>query len=81
MAGFSGCRMDRKVCVVSGATQGLGAAIARRLAAAGAKTIVFTGRNAERGAHLADALAETHSTARHISRGLTSAASKIAGRS
>jgi NAD(P)-dependent dehydrogenase (short-subunit alcohol dehydrogenase family) len=30
-------RMDGKVCVVTGATQGLGAAIARRLAAAGAK--------------------------------------------
>ena len=43
-------RMDGKVCVVTGATQGLGAAIARRLAAAGAKGILITGRNAERGA-------------------------------
>ena len=41
-------RMDGKVCVVTGATQGLGAAIARRLAAAGAKGVVITGRNAER---------------------------------
>ena len=29
-------RMDGKICLVAGATQGLGAAIARRLAAAGA---------------------------------------------
>ena len=36
-------RMDGKVCVVTGATQGLGAAIARRLAAAGAKGVVITG--------------------------------------
>ena len=42
-------RMDGKICVVSGATQGLGAAIARRLAAAGAGAIVITGRNAARG--------------------------------
>ena len=33
-------RMDGKICVVTGATQGLGAAIARRLATAGAKGIV-----------------------------------------
>lgn len=42
-------RMDGKICVVSGATQGLGAAIARRLAAAGAAGIVITGRSATRG--------------------------------
>ena len=42
-------RVDGKVCVISGATQGLGAAIARRLAAAGAAGIVVTGRNEERG--------------------------------
>jgi NAD(P)-dependent dehydrogenase (short-subunit alcohol dehydrogenase family) len=41
--------MDGKVCIVTGATQGLGAAIARRLAAAGAAGVVITGRNAERG--------------------------------
>ena len=39
-------RMDGKICIVTGATQGLGAAIARRLAAAGAKGIIITGRNA-----------------------------------
>lgn len=42
-------RMDGKVCVISGATQGLGAAIARRLAEAGAEGIVITGRNEARG--------------------------------
>lgn len=42
-------RMDGKICIITGATQGLGAAIARRLAAAGAAGIVITGRNSERG--------------------------------
>jgi NAD(P)-dependent dehydrogenase (short-subunit alcohol dehydrogenase family) len=40
--------------VIAGATQGLGAAIARRLAAAGAAAIVVTGRNATRGAAVAE---------------------------
>jgi NAD(P)-dependent dehydrogenase (short-subunit alcohol dehydrogenase family) len=53
-------RMDGKVCVVTGATQGLGAAIARRLAAAGAKGIVITGRNADRGATVARDIVNTH---------------------
>lgn len=58
--------MDGKVCVVTGATQGLGAAIARRLAAAGAKGIVITGRNAERGAQVADQIAEMHGIRAHF---------------
>jgi NAD(P)-dependent dehydrogenase (short-subunit alcohol dehydrogenase family) len=53
-------RMDGKVCVVTGATQGLGAAIARRLAAAGAKAVVITGRNAERGASVARHIIDSH---------------------
>ncbi len=48
--------MDGKVCVVTGATQGLGAAIARRLAAAGAAGVVITGRNAAKGQAVADSL-------------------------
>lgn len=53
---FSGNRMDGKVCVVTGATQGLGAAIARRLAAAGAAGVVIMGRNAAKGQAVADSL-------------------------
>jgi NAD(P)-dependent dehydrogenase (short-subunit alcohol dehydrogenase family) len=51
--------MDGKVCVVSGATQGLGAAIARRLAAAGAAGVVITGRSEERGRAVAAAVASS----------------------
>lgn len=53
-------RMDGKVCVIAGATQGLGAAIARRLAAAGAAGIVVTGRNEERGAAVAAGIEPAH---------------------
>ncbi len=53
-------RMDGKVCVVTGATQGLGAAIARRLAAAGAAGLVITGRNGERGARVAQEIGTAH---------------------
>jgi NAD(P)-dependent dehydrogenase (short-subunit alcohol dehydrogenase family) len=52
-------RMDGKVCVVSGATQGLGAAVARRLAASGAAGIVITGRNEARGSARAAEIAST----------------------
>ena len=66
MTTFSGNRMDGKICVVTGATQGLGAAIARRLAAAGAAGIVITGRNPERGAHVAREIAEAHGIWAHF---------------
>jgi NAD(P)-dependent dehydrogenase (short-subunit alcohol dehydrogenase family) len=49
-------RMDGKICVVTGATQGLGAAIACRLAEAGAAGIVISGRNAVKGQAVVDAL-------------------------
>ncbi len=49
-------RMDGKICVVTGSTQGLGAAIARRLAAAGAAGIVVTGRDVARGQAVAESL-------------------------
>jgi NAD(P)-dependent dehydrogenase (short-subunit alcohol dehydrogenase family) len=52
-------RMDEKVCVIAGATQGLGAAIAGRLAAAGAAGIVVTGRNEERGSAVAQDITAT----------------------
>jgi NAD(P)-dependent dehydrogenase (short-subunit alcohol dehydrogenase family) len=49
-------KMDGKICVVTGATQGLGAAIARALADAGAAGVVLTGRNATRGQAVAASL-------------------------
>ncbi len=52
-------RMDHKICVIVGATQGLGAAVARRLAAAGAAGIVITGRNETRGNAVAKEIAQT----------------------
>jgi NAD(P)-dependent dehydrogenase (short-subunit alcohol dehydrogenase family) len=52
-------RMDGKICIVAGATQGLGAAIARRLAAAGASGIVVTGRNETRGTAVAEDIRKT----------------------
>lgn len=46
-------RMDGRVCIVTGSTQGLGAAIARQLAEAGAAGLVTLGRNAAKGADVA----------------------------
>jgi len=50
-------RMDGKICVVTGSTQGLGAAIATRLAAAGAAGIVTLGRNETKGRAVAEKIA------------------------
>lgn len=54
-------RIDNRICVVTGATQGLGAAIARRLATAGAAGITITGRNESRGTTLAREISERYS--------------------
>ena len=59
-------RMDGKICVVTGATQGLGAAIARRLADAGAEGLIVTGRNLERGSQVARDISEAHKIAAHF---------------
>lgn len=56
---FAAQRLDGKVVVVTGATQGLGAAIATRAAALGAAGVVLAGRDADRGAAVRDRLAET----------------------
>jgi NAD(P)-dependent dehydrogenase (short-subunit alcohol dehydrogenase family) len=53
---FSAFRLDGAVIVVTGSTQGLGAAIARRCAALGAAGLVVTGRDAERGEAVRDSL-------------------------
>ena len=65
---FSGNRMDGKICVVTGATQGLGAAIARRLATAGAAGVVITGRDMTRGQSVAHALSQAHDLPVHFLR-------------
>jgi NAD(P)-dependent dehydrogenase (short-subunit alcohol dehydrogenase family) len=59
-------RMDGKVCMVTGATQGLGAAIARRLAAAGAEAVVITGRNMKRGEVVAQSLRDIGTKAQFL---------------
>ena len=66
MTAVSCNRMDGKICVVTGATQGLGRAIAQRLAVAGAEGVVITGRDAERGALVARQIAETHGIWAHF---------------
>jgi NAD(P)-dependent dehydrogenase (short-subunit alcohol dehydrogenase family) len=53
---FSDQRLDGKVVVVTGSTQGLGAAIATRVAHLGAAGLVITGRDRERGEHVAEGL-------------------------
>jgi NAD(P)-dependent dehydrogenase (short-subunit alcohol dehydrogenase family) len=54
--------MSGKVAIVTGATQGLGAAIARELAARGAAGLVISGRNKDRGAAVAARIAEETGT-------------------
>ncbi|HEX4720596.1 MAG TPA: SDR family oxidoreductase [Thermoleophilaceae bacterium] len=53
---FAEMRLDGKVVVVTGSTQGVGAAIARRVADLGAAGVVVTGRDAERGEAVRSAL-------------------------
>jgi NAD(P)-dependent dehydrogenase (short-subunit alcohol dehydrogenase family) len=53
---FAAQRLDGKVVVVTGSTQGLGAAIAARVAHLGAAGIVITGRDRERGERVSEEL-------------------------
>lgn len=57
-------RLDRKVAIITGAAQGMGAEHARRFVAEGAKTI-FTDINAEAGAALEAELGEASLFVRH----------------
>ncbi|MEO8242069.1 MAG: SDR family oxidoreductase [bacterium] len=61
-------RMDGKVCFIAGATQGLGAAIAHRLAAAGAAGVVITGRNMKRGAEVSRSIRDANGIPTHFLR-------------
>ena len=61
-------RMDGKVCVVTGATQGLGAAVARRLAEAGAAAVIVTGRHMKRGDTVARGVHDTYGIPSHFLR-------------
>lgn len=55
---FEKMSLDRKVVVVTGGTQGLGAAIARRAARLGAAGVVVSGRDRGRGVAVRDELAK-----------------------
>src|SRR4051794_41676187 len=55
---FAAQRLDGKVVVVTGSTQGLGAAIATRAARLGAAGVVVTGRDGERGERVRASLVE-----------------------
>jgi NAD(P)-dependent dehydrogenase (short-subunit alcohol dehydrogenase family) len=56
---FAAQRLDGKVVLVTGSTQGLGAAIAARAARLGAAGVVVTGRERERGDRVREDLAAT----------------------
>jgi NAD(P)-dependent dehydrogenase (short-subunit alcohol dehydrogenase family) len=59
-------KVDGKICVVTGSTQGLGAAIARRFAEAGAAGIVTLGRNRDKGAAVTEAITKQTGVAAHF---------------
>ena len=62
---------DRKIAIVTGSTQGLGAAVARQLADRGAAGVVITGRNTERGAAVAASIEKRGARAIFVEADLT----------
>jgi len=59
-------RLDNKIAVITGSTQGLGAAIATHFAEAGVSGLVTCGRNSEKGTLLADNLSERYKIPVHF---------------
>jgi NAD(P)-dependent dehydrogenase (short-subunit alcohol dehydrogenase family) len=67
-------RVDGKVALVTGATQGVGRAIAETLARSGAAGLLVTGRDAERGRAVADELSAAGTASTFVAADLTDAA-------
>ena len=59
-------RLDGKIAVTTGGTQGLGAAISRRFAAAGASGLVICGRSADRGEAVSRQISRDHEGVRAV---------------
>ena len=74
-------RLDGKVAVVTGGTQGLGETIARLFAARGAAGLVICGRNAEHGQAVAADLTKAGCRAEYVKADLADLEQTRAGRS
>lgn len=59
-------RLDGRIAVVTGGTQGLGAAVASRFAASGCAGLVICGRNAHKGITVAKAISAAHAVPVHF---------------
>jgi NAD(P)-dependent dehydrogenase (short-subunit alcohol dehydrogenase family) len=68
----AGGRLDDRICVVTGGTQGLGEAIARLFAARGAAGVVICGRNTDRGEKVRHVLEGLGTTALFVPADLAS---------